>query len=62
MSTPGSRGWTFIEFEAGDADAERLIEAFERALRPSGGWYCDFRNEAETFVVFAEPDLPLSTR
>ena len=55
MSTPVSHSvWTFIEFEAADGDAERLIEAFERALRPSGGWYCDFRNEAETFVVFAE--------
>ena len=48
------RVWTFIEFEAADGDAGRLIEAFERALRPSGGWYCDFRNDAETFVVFAD--------
>ena len=48
------RVWTFIEFEADDGDAERLIDALEHALRPSGGWYCDFRNDAETFVVFAD--------
>jgi hypothetical protein len=48
------RVWTFIEFEADDGEAERLIDALERALRPSGGWYCDFRNDAETFVVFAD--------
>jgi hypothetical protein len=48
------RTWTFIEFEAPDAEAERLIRALERALSPIGGWYCDFRNDTETFVVFAD--------
>jgi hypothetical protein len=47
------RTWTFIEFEAPDAEADRLVRALEGALLPVGGWYCDFRNDAETFVVFA---------
>jgi hypothetical protein len=45
--------WTFIEFEVRDEDAERLADWLERSLRPSGGWYCDFRSSGETFVVFA---------
>jgi hypothetical protein len=45
--------WTFIEFEAADTDAERLAEALQRVLEPAGGWYCDFRTDDETFVVFA---------
>jgi hypothetical protein len=48
------RTWTFIEFEAPDAEADRLIRALEGALSRIGGWYCDFRNDAETFVVFAD--------
>ena len=48
------RAWTFIEFEAPDGEADRLMAALERALSREGGWYCDFRNEAETFVVFAD--------
>jgi len=46
--------WTFIEFEADDGEADRLIAVLERALSREGGWYCDFRNDAETFVVFAD--------
>ena len=48
------RVWTFIEFEAPDAAADALMAALERALLRTGGWYCDFRNDAETFVVFAD--------
>jgi hypothetical protein len=47
------RTWTFFEFEAEDSDAERLAEALSGALETVGGWYCDFRNDHETFVVFA---------
>jgi hypothetical protein len=53
VSAGQPRTWTFIEFEAPDADAERLTHAFEGALAHLGGWYCDFHNDAETFVVFA---------
>jgi hypothetical protein len=45
--------WTFIEFEVADDDAERLDCALETALQRQGGWYCDFRSDAETIVVFA---------
>jgi hypothetical protein len=45
--------WTFVEFEVRDEDAERLADWLERSLRHSGGWYCDFRSNDETFVVFA---------
>jgi len=45
--------WTFIDFEVADEDAERLADALEGSLDPVGGWYCDFRNDDETFVVFS---------
>jgi hypothetical protein len=45
--------WTFIEFEVRDEDAERLVDWLERSLRPTGGWYCDFRSSDDTYVVFA---------
>jgi hypothetical protein len=48
------RVWTFIEFEAPDDEADRLVAALERALERTCGWYCDFRNDAESFVVFAD--------
>ena len=47
------RTWTFIEFEVSDEDVDALARSLETALRREGGWYCDFRTEAETFVVFA---------
>lgn len=47
------RTWTFIDFEAADSDAERLARMLEGALESRGGWYCDFRSDTETFVVFA---------
>jgi hypothetical protein len=47
------RTWTFIDFEAADTDAERLARSLEGALEARGGWYCDFRSDTETFVVFA---------
>jgi hypothetical protein len=47
------RTWTFLDFEMDDDDVPRLADALERALLAAGGWYCDFRTERETFVVFS---------
>jgi hypothetical protein len=47
------RTWTFLDFEVPDEDADRLALGLERALESRGGWYCDFRSDTETFVVFA---------
>jgi hypothetical protein len=47
------RTWTFIEFEVPDEDVDALARSLETTLRREGGWYCDFRTDAETFVVFA---------
>lgn len=46
--------WTFFEFEAPDDTADVLAAALSRALDAAHGWYCDFRTDDETFVVFAE--------
>ena len=48
------RTWTFIEFNGTHERAPLLAASLEHALQPTGGWYCDFRTEAETFVVFAD--------
>ena len=45
------RTWTFLDFEASNSNADGLATALERVLH--GGWYCDFRSEAETYVVFS---------
>lgn len=45
--------WTFLDFEADDNEAERLADALSGVLETAGGWYCDFRNDHETFVVFS---------
>lgn len=45
--------WTILEFEIDDDDAGQLAAALEQSLRPDGGWYCDFRSDDETIVVFA---------
>jgi hypothetical protein len=45
--------WTFVEFEVDEEDVDALALALEGALSEEGGWYCDFRSHAETFVVFA---------
>jgi hypothetical protein len=44
--------WTFLEFEVPDDRVDALASALAEALEP-GPWYCDFRSERETFVVFA---------
>ncbi len=43
--------WTTLEFEAGEADAAGLAEAFANAL-DQPGWYVNFESAAENFVVF----------
>ena len=45
--------WTFIEFEAPAEEADALANELSAALEPRLGWYCDFRSDDETFVVFA---------
>ncbi|MFG1920084.1 hypothetical protein [Micromonospora sp. NPDC048898] len=45
--------WTLVEFTASDAEVERLATALSDCLSPTGGWYADFRTDAEKFVVFA---------
>ena len=44
--------WTVIDFEAAEADAERLTRWCQDSLR-DGTWYCDLRSDSETFVVFS---------
>jgi hypothetical protein len=44
--------WTFLEFEADEAEADRLVLAFADALDDHPSWYADFRSPQETFVVF----------
>jgi hypothetical protein len=46
--------WTFIEFEVDEDHVAGLAHALSRSLEVSGGWYCDFRTNDETFVVFAD--------
>src|SRR5690349_10235977 len=46
--------WTFLEYEAPDARADELAEAFARALRPEDGWYTDFSVGDDHVVVFAD--------
>lgn len=45
--------WTFIEFFVADEHASLLAEALARVLDSDLGWYCDYRTEHETFVVFS---------
>ena len=45
--------WTFIEFEAEDADVESLAGALANTLDQRLGWYTDLHTTAETFVVYA---------
>jgi hypothetical protein len=47
------RTWAFVHFDAPADEAEALAGALSGALQREGGWYCDFRSRAETFVVFS---------
>lgn len=44
--------WTLLDFEAAEAEADDLAQAFARGLDDQPSWYVDFRSLAETFVVF----------
>lgn len=44
--------WTLLEFETGDANAERLAHLLADIL-DEPGWYADFHSDDETFVVFS---------
>jgi hypothetical protein len=48
------RTWTFLEFEVDDDHVAGVADALSRSMEVSGGWYCDFRTNEETFVVFAD--------
>lgn len=43
--------WTILGFEADEAGAGQLAEAFAGVL-DQPGWYVDFQSPAESFVVF----------
>jgi hypothetical protein len=43
---------TFIHFTAPSESADALATALSTTL-DEPGWYCDFRTERETFVVFS---------
>jgi len=43
--------WTVLDFEAEEAGAGKLAQAFADAL-DQPGWYVDFHSPAESFVVF----------
>jgi hypothetical protein len=43
--------WGVLEWEADEADAAEVAQAFSEVLDESG-WYVDFRSGQETFVVF----------
>jgi hypothetical protein len=45
--------WTFVEFTAEDARSSELADSLAEALDAELGWYCDFRSDDETFVVFS---------
>lgn len=45
--------WTFIEFDVPGEAVDQFAGTLSRALE-GGPWYCDFRSDEETFVVFAE--------
>jgi hypothetical protein len=45
--------WTFIEFVLADEQAPALAVVLSEVLDPDLGWYCDYRTEEETFVVFS---------
>jgi len=46
------RTWTMIEFDVADHEAPSLARRLSQVIDPQLGWYCDFRTESETFVVF----------
>lgn len=50
--TPDQPGiWSVFDFEAEEAGAEDLAQAFATALE-EGPWYVNFQSPAESFVMF----------
>jgi len=43
--------WTTLDFEADEAGARELAEAFAEVL-DQPGWYVNFQSPAESFVIF----------
>ena len=43
--------WCVLDFDADEADAEDLAQAFAGALAEPG-WYVNFQSPAESFIVF----------
>ena len=43
-----------IEFDVTDQEAPALARLLSQVIDPQLEWYCDFRTESETFVVFGE--------
>jgi len=51
-TTPDQPGvWTVLEFEADEAIAGELAQAFADVLA-GPGWYVNFQSPAESFIVF----------
>ena len=44
--------WTTLDFEADEAEAGELAQAFADVLDDQPGWYANFESPAESFVVF----------
>lgn len=53
VSAGQPRTWTFLEFHVRADDVELWADKLSGVLDDRHGWYCDFRTETETFVVFA---------
>lgn len=51
-TTPDQPGiWTALDFDASDADAGQLAQAFANAL-DQPGWYANFQSPTESYVIF----------
>jgi hypothetical protein len=51
-TTPDQPGtWTTLDFEADEAEAQKLAQAFADIL-DQPGWYVNFESPAESFVIF----------
>lgn len=44
--------WTTLDFEADEAAAPELAEAFAGVLDDDPGWYVNFQSPTESFIVF----------
>jgi len=52
-TTPTQPGiWTTLDFDADEALAGDLAQAFARTLEDGPGWYVNFQSPTEAFVVF----------